>query len=108
MCGRYFVDRAESPKDLERIIDALNRKGQIVKTGEVFPNSNVGGLRQHKVAVTSSLREGLGIHATLMPEILFYACIYVREIVIYVRSCTLPNIMSGIPKRTYVISRQKE
>lgn len=41
MCGRYFVDRAESPEDLERIIDALNRKGQIVKTGEIFPGDTV-------------------------------------------------------------------
>ncbi len=41
MCGRYFVDRAESVEDLERIIDALNRKGQIVKTGEIFPNDTV-------------------------------------------------------------------
>lgn len=41
MCGRYFVDRAESPEDLERIIDALNRKGQIVKMGEVFPSDTV-------------------------------------------------------------------
>lgn len=41
MCGRYFVDRAESPEDLARIIDALNRKGQIVKTGEIFPSDPV-------------------------------------------------------------------
>ena len=41
MCGRYFVDRAESPDDLERIIDALNRKGQIVKIGEIFPSDTV-------------------------------------------------------------------
>lgn len=41
MCGRYLVDRAESPEDLERIIDALNRKGQIVKTGEIFPGDTV-------------------------------------------------------------------
>ena len=37
MCGRYFVDRGESVEDLDRIIDALNRKGQVVKMGEVFP-----------------------------------------------------------------------
>ena len=41
MCGRFFVDKAESPEDLERIIDALNRKGQIVKTGEVFPSDDL-------------------------------------------------------------------
>lgn len=41
MCGRYFVDRAESAEDLDRIIDALNRRGQIVKTGEVFPGDPV-------------------------------------------------------------------
>ena len=41
MCGRYFVDRAESPEDLDRIIDALNRKGQIVKMGEVCPGDSV-------------------------------------------------------------------
>lgn len=41
MCGRYFVDRAESAEDLERIIDALNRKGQIVKMGEIFPSDTV-------------------------------------------------------------------
>lgn len=49
MCGRYFVDRAESPEDLERIIDALNRKGQIVKTGEVFPGDTVPVIANTKV-----------------------------------------------------------
>lgn len=48
MCGRYFVDRAESPEDLERIIDALNRKGQIVKTGEVFPSETVAVIANTK------------------------------------------------------------
>lgn len=48
MCGRYFVDRAESPEDLERIIDALNRKGQIVKTGEVFPSDTVAVIANTK------------------------------------------------------------
>lgn len=48
MCGRFFVDRAESPEDLERIIDALNRKGQIVKTGEVFPSDKVAVIANTK------------------------------------------------------------
>ena len=48
MCGRFFVDRAESPEDLQRIIDALNRKGQIVKTGEVFPSDNVAVIANTK------------------------------------------------------------
>lgn len=48
MCGRYFVDRAESPEDLDRIIDALNRKGQIVKTGEVFPSDQVAVIANTK------------------------------------------------------------
>lgn len=48
MCGRFFVDKAESPEDLERIIDALNRKGQIVKTGEVFPSDTVAVIANTK------------------------------------------------------------
>ena len=48
MCGRFFVDRAESPEDLQRIIDALNRKGQIVKTGEVFPSDKVAVIANTK------------------------------------------------------------
>lgn len=53
MCGRYFVDRAESPEDLERIIDALNRKGQIVKTGEVFPSDTVAVIANTKALTPS-------------------------------------------------------
>lgn len=53
MCGRYFVDRAESPEDLERIIDALNRKGKIVKTGEVFPSDTVAVIANTKTLTPS-------------------------------------------------------
>lgn len=41
MCGRYLIDPGDGEEDLERMIDALNRKGQAVKTGEVFPSDTV-------------------------------------------------------------------
>ena len=41
MCGRYLIDPGDGEEDLERMIDALNRKGQAVKTGEIFPSDTV-------------------------------------------------------------------
>lgn len=41
MCGRYYIREADSASDLQEIIDQLNRKGQTVKTGEIFPSDTV-------------------------------------------------------------------
>lgn len=54
MCGRYFVDRAESPEDLGRIIDVLNRRGQIVKTGEIFPGDAVPVIANNKALMPAA------------------------------------------------------
>lgn len=62
MCGRFFVDRAESPEDLERIIDALNRKGQIVKTGEVFPSDKVAVIANTKALTPAAFAMPWGYH----------------------------------------------
>lgn len=37
MCGRYWIDDHDTPKEMQAILDALNRKGAQVKTGEIFP-----------------------------------------------------------------------
>lgn len=41
MCGRYYIREEDSASDLQEIIDQLNRKGQTVKTGEIFPSDTV-------------------------------------------------------------------
>ena len=41
MCGRYYIREEDSASDLQEIMDQLNRKGQIVKTGEIFPSDTV-------------------------------------------------------------------
>ncbi|MDO4484114.1 MAG: SOS response-associated peptidase [Clostridia bacterium] len=37
MCGRYFLADRERPKDIQEIIDILNRTGHPVKTGDILP-----------------------------------------------------------------------
>ena len=41
MCVRYYIREEDSASDLQEIMDQLNRKGQIVKTGEIFPSDTV-------------------------------------------------------------------
>ena len=41
MCGRYYIREEDSASDLQEIMDQLNRKGQTVKTGEIFPSDTV-------------------------------------------------------------------
>ena len=41
MCGRYYIREEDSASDLQEIIDQLSRKGQTVKTGEIFPSDTV-------------------------------------------------------------------
>lgn len=63
MCGRFFVDRAESAEDLERIIDALNRKGQIVRTGEIFPSDPVAVIANSRAMTPAAFAMSWGYHA---------------------------------------------
>ena len=37
MCGRYWIDDKDTPADMRSIIDALNRRGDTIKTGEIRP-----------------------------------------------------------------------
>ena len=37
MCGRYWIDDKDTPADMQAIIDALNRRSEAVKTGEIRP-----------------------------------------------------------------------
>lgn len=41
MCGRYYIREEDSASDLQEIIEQLNRRGQFVKTGEIFPSDVV-------------------------------------------------------------------
>ncbi len=43
MCGRYYIDDEDSPEELQRIIDALNRSGDtsVKRSGEIFPGDTV-------------------------------------------------------------------
>lgn len=48
MCGRYYIREEDSASDLQEIIDQLNRKGQTVKTGEIFPSDTVSVIANSK------------------------------------------------------------
>ena len=37
MCGRYYIAPDEEEEDWEEIIAILQRRGETVKTGEIFP-----------------------------------------------------------------------
>ena len=48
MCGRYYIEREDSDAELEEIFQILNRKGQVVKTGEIFPSDTVAVIANTK------------------------------------------------------------
>ncbi len=37
MCGRYAIPAENTPEEMQAMLDALNRRGTPVKTGEIFP-----------------------------------------------------------------------
>ena len=41
MCGRYFIAPEEEGEDWEEIMAILQRRGEAVKTGEIFPADTV-------------------------------------------------------------------
>ena len=41
MCGRYYIAPDEEEEDWEEIIAILQRRGETVKTGEIFPSDTV-------------------------------------------------------------------
>lgn len=49
MCGWYYIREEDSASDLQEIIDQLNRKGQTVKTGEIFPSDTVPVIANSKI-----------------------------------------------------------
>ena len=48
MCGRFFLADSDNSGELRSIIDQLNRRGAIVKTGEIFPTDTVPVLANNR------------------------------------------------------------
>lgn len=44
MCGRFFIEEEDTEEDLRAILQALNRRGAVCKTGEVLPTDTVAVL----------------------------------------------------------------
>ena len=44
MCGRFFIEEEDTEDELRAILQALNRRGAVCKTGEVLPTDTVAVL----------------------------------------------------------------
>ena len=44
MCGRFFIEEEDTEDELQAILQALNRRGAVCKTGEVLPTDTVAVL----------------------------------------------------------------
>lgn len=63
MCGRYYVEPTDAAEDLAGILDALNRKGQQVKTGEIFPSDLVPVLANTRTLTPAPFAMAWGFRA---------------------------------------------
>ena len=51
MCGRYYIAEEDCAAELQKIIEQLNRRGAVVKTGEIYPTDTVPVLANNKSMV---------------------------------------------------------
>ena len=62
MCGRYRLSVENPSGDMQAMLDALNRRGATVKTGEIFPGDTVPVIANSRLLVPApfAMRWGYG------------------------------------------------
>lgn len=64
MCGRYYIAPDEEEEDWEEIIAILQRRGETVKTGEIFPSDTVPVIANNRSMRPTPLCHALGVFAS--------------------------------------------